>query len=703
MATIKTAIALYDGVTAPLQHMTRAMNIVLNSFESMQSASGHAVDTSAIKQAREELARTETALDGIETSIRNNDQQQQRFNSSIRAGTSSADGLLSKLKGMAATIGGMIGIQKVIGLSDTLASANARLNLIVDDGGSVEELKNKVMASANEARASYVDVVKTVSKLGILAGKAFANNDEMIKFTELMNKNFVIGGASLEEQTSSMYQLTQAMAAGKLQGDEFRSIQENAPLLAQAITDYMHNAGVEGSLKDWAAQGLLTADVIKQAMFLSADEVDARFDEMPMTWAQRWVLMKNAAIQVFEPILNKINQIANSEQFDSVFNGIINGLAAIAKIATLIFGVMITIASGIINNWSWIEPIIWGIVAAMIVYNATAGIGWLTTLKNIAAKVAHAVASWAETAAILALIIAQEGFNAALMACPLTWIIMLIIVLIAIFYAAVKAVNHFAGTSISATGIIVGAFLVMAAAIGNILIGLMNAMIQWVWTIFVEPFLGIIEWVLNVTNGGFNSFGDAVANLIGQIISWFLSLGKIVTKIIDAILGTDWTAGLSSLQDRVLSWGKNENAITLDRKSPTINHRFEYGAAWNAGNNFGKGIEDKISGLFNFENTDSLGANDFANTLDDIYGNGEDTAGNTEAMRDSLDLAEEDLSYLRDIAEREAINRFTTAEISLVMNNNNNIASDVDLDGIINILEERVEETLVTAAEGVHV
>ena len=236
----------------------------------------------------------------------------------------------------------------------------------------------------------------------------------------------------------------------------------------------------------------------------------------------------------------------------------------------------------------------------------------------------------------------------------------------------------------------------------NCAIGVLNAIIQAIWTIFVAPFLGIVEWILNVCNGGFNSFGDAVANLIGQIIGWFLNLGKVVTTIIDAIFGTDWTSGLESLQSAVTSWGKNENAITLDKNAPTIDYRATYSGAWDAGYDFGQGIDDKIGGMFDASGLDSMGAFDLSNTLDGIYGNTGDTAANTAATADALDIAEEDLAYLRDIAEREAINRFTTAEIKVEQHNENHISKDADLDGIMDAWANDFAEKLEVSEEGVH-
>ena len=343
-----------------------------------------------------------------------------------------------------------------------------------------------------------------------------------------------------------------------------------------------------------------------------------------------------------------------------------------------------------------------GLGAAFLVFQVAAH--W-TQIATVATAAYHAVVNLlsigfgvltGNTAAASA---AVFTFNSALLASPITWIIMLIAVVIGLLYGVVAIINKVTGSSISATGLICGAIAVAGAFIGNTVIGLLNALIQYIWAIFVAPFLGIVEWILNVCNGGFNSFGDAVANLIGQIIGWFLNLGKVVTTIIDAIFGTNWTAGLESLQSSVTAWGKNENAITLDKNAPTIDYRFEYGDAWAAGNDFGKGIDAKLGGMFNMGGLgDSSGFD-----LGDIAAYTGETADNTGKTADALAVTEEQLEYLRDIAERDAINRFTTAEVKIDMTGmTNRIDGRADLDGVISQLTEGFTEALVTAAEGVH-
>ena len=676
MATIRSQMVLNDQVTGVLKNITRALDITLHSFEQMQDASANAVDVRLLNQARAGLGEVNLAVREMEENyrraaqqeqqvtrnIRQSTQAEQQLNASIRGGNDALDDMVGKAKNLAATIGASVGLKKLIELSDQMTSTTARLNFIVDDGGSVKALEAKIMASAQRSRAAYLDTASAIASMGANAGAAFTSNDELIAFMEQVNKQFVIGGASAQGQAAAMLQLTQAMAAGALRGEELNSILENAPGIARAIEQYMGIA--EGSIKSYAEKGAVSATVVKNALLSIADETNAKFNGMAMTWGQVWTQMGNIALKVTQPLLTAINWLA--------------------------------------NNLSVIGPILLGLGTAFLVFQVAAH--W-TQIAAVATAAYHAVVNLlsigfgvltGNTAAASA---AVFTFNSALLASPITWIIMLIAVVIGLLYGVVAIINKVTGSSISATGLICGAIAVAGAFIGNTVIGLLNALIQYIWAIFVAPFLGIVEWILNVCNGGFNSFGDAVANLIGQIIGWFLNLGKVVTTIIDAIFGTNWTAGLESLQSSVTAWGKNENAITLDKNAPAIDYRFEYGDAWAAGNDFGKGIDAKIGGMFN---TGGLGDSSGFD-LGDIAAYTGETADNTGKTADALAVTEEQLEYLRDIAERDAINRFTTAEVKIDMTGmTNRIDGSADLDGVISQLTEGFTEALVTAAEGVH-
>lgn len=716
LATIRTAIALYDGVTAPLKSMHKAMNIVLNSFEAMQRASGNSVDTSAIREAREELARAGAAFDSIEENIRNAGNQQDRFNRRIRDGTTAADGLWSKLKGIAATVGGLAAVKKILGVSDQLTSTNARLNnamINFDDGGSLTDLEKKVMASAQRSRTSYMDAASSIAKLGLNTRDAFGSMDEVIAFQELINKQFIIGGASVQEQQAAMIQLTQAMASGVLRGEELNSVFEQAPGIIQSIADYLDVS--IGEIRAMAAEGQLTADVVKNAMFAAADDIETKFSNMPKTWGQIWIGMKNKALSIFNPILNKVNQVANSEKFTQVTNGVINGLAGIASVATVVLDLLIGGAALVVDNWSWLAPIVGGVATAFLVLNGamlayktvTGIVNALETVK--AARLAMTtVATGAQTTATFAQTAAQYGLNAALMACPLTWIIILIIALVALFYAAVAAVNHFAGTSVSATGLICGAFMAALAFIGNIFVAL--------WNLVVDVFVMIYNLVATVANFIGNVFNDpvgAVARLFFDLADTVLSVLQALASAIDTIFGSNLAGSVQGWRDSLGGWvdstfGKGEEIMEKLNAEDLHLGRFEYGAAFDMGYEFGQGVEDTVGGLFDFSAMDSLGAADgldafnLGNTLDGIYGNTGDTAGNTAAMSDALDIAEEDLAYMRDIAEREAINRFTTAEIKVEQHNENHISKDTDLDGIMDAWANDFAEKLDVSEEGVH-
>ncbi|MEG2527017.1 MAG: tape measure protein, partial [Oscillospiraceae bacterium] len=323
MASIQSQLILNDRMSGVLGNISKAMGNLLNNFEAVNVASGNAVNLTNLEATRSSILSANKAIEEMQGNVNAAGNSQNRFNDNMRNGSGAADGMLQKVKQIAATVAAAAGVKQIVGLSDEMAGAKARLSLIVDDGGSVQELQNKIFASAQSARASYTEVMQSVSKLGLLAGKAFSGNDEMIKFAELMNKNFVIAGASASEQTNAMYQLNQAMASGRLQGDEYRSIIENAPLLATALEDYMKNAGVSGTLKEWAGEGLLTAEVIKNALFASADDVEKRFKAMPKTWGQVWTSMKNRAVKAFEPLLAKINEVANTPEFESMVDGLL--------------------------------------------------------------------------------------------------------------------------------------------------------------------------------------------------------------------------------------------------------------------------------------------------------------------------------------------------------------------------------------------
>lgn len=655
MGTIRTAIALYDGVTSPLQSMHKAMGVVLNTFESMQQASGRAVDTAAIREAREEWAKAGTAFDAIEENIRNANNEQQKFNNSIRGGNNSANGLLSTIKKIAVAAGGIAGINKVQNISDKLASTKARLNLLVDDGGSVAELEKKIMASAQRSRASYLTTAKAISQMGLMAGDAFANNDELIAFTETLNKAFVNVGADTQQIEAATLQLTQAMASGVLRGEELNSVFENAQPVIQAIADYLGEP--IGKIRTLAAEGKITADIVKNSLLMAADDINAKFESMPMTWGQVFTKASNIALQVIQPLLNGINWLANNISIIGPAVLALAGAFAVFQIAA---------------HWTEIAA------AATAIYHGVVNflsIGFGILTGNTAAASA-----------------AVFTFNSALLANPIVWVVMLIMILIGALYAAVAAVNKFKGTSVSATGIIAGAFAVLGAfLINSFIVPAQNGFARFanfIGNVFNNPIAAVEV-----------AFYDMFLTVLGYISKLAHAIEDVINKIpgvtVDITSGLDnFYAGIEKAQQKV----KDESGwVEYVKKMDFI----DYSDAASAGYKFGQGIDDKVSGFFG-GGLDSIDAFNMGNAWDGIYGNTADTAANTAATADALDIAEEDLAYLRDIAEREAINRFTTAEIKVEQHNENHISKDADLDGIMDAWANDFAEKLEVSEEGVH-
>lgn len=655
MGNIRAAIALYDGVTSPLQSMHKAMGVVLNTFEAMQQASGRAVDTAAIREAREEWAKAGTAFDTIEENIRNANNEQQNFNNSIRGGSNSANGLLSIIKKVAIAAGGIAGINKVLNISDELASTKARLNLLVDDGGSVEALEQKIMASAQRSRASYLTTAKAISQMGLMAGDAFANNDELIAFTETLNKAFVNVGAGTQQIEAATLQLTQAMASGVLRGEELNSVFENAQPVIQAIADYLGEP--IGKIRTLAAEGKITADIVKNSLLMAADDINAKFESMPMTWGQVFTKASNIALQVIQPLLNGINWLADNISIIGPAVLALAGAFAVFQIAA---------------HWTEIAA------AATAIYHGVVNflsIGFGILTGNTAAASA-----------------AVFTFNSALLANPIVWVVMLIMILIGALYAAVAAVNKFKGTSVSATGIIAGAFAVLGAfLINSFIVPAQNGFARFanfIGNVFNNPIAAVEV-----------AFYDMFLTVLGYISKLAHAIEDVINKIpgvtVDITSGLDnFYAGIEKAQQKV----KDESGwVEYVKKMDFI----DYSDAASAGYKFGQGIDDKVSGFFG-GGLDSIDAFNMGNAWDGIYGNTADTAANTAATAEALDVAEEDLAYLRDIAEREAINRFTTAEIKVEQHNENHISKDADLDGIMDAWANDFAEKLEVSEEGVH-
>lgn len=582
------------------------------------------------------------------------------------------------------------------------------------------ELVNMVYAAAQDARGSFSQMADVVARFGNNAKDAFSSSEEVVAFADLIQKQMTIAGASTQEAANAELQLSQALGSGVLRGDELNSIFEQAPNLIQNIADYLDVP--IGKIREMAADGELSADVVKAAIFSAADDINSKFNEMPMTWGQMWQSMQNTALIAFQPVLQRLNDLANSEAFQTFIQGAIEAMATLANILLNVFDLAVSIGTFIGDNWSVISPIIYGIIAALAVYAAYLGIVKGIEIASAAATAIHSVAMSAKigvmaalTGQTMAATAAQMGYNGALYACPIVWIIVLIIALIAVIMAVCSAIAKMTGIANSGFGVITGGVNVVIQFFKNL--GLTVANIA----------LGIGNAIAALASNMMTAFHNAICN----VQSWFYNLLSTACSVIENIAAAlnklpfvsfDYS-GISSAADDYaakaseaagnkedytsISDAFNEGFTTFDAfQDGWASDAFNAGAAW------GDGVADKVS---NFSLSDVFGQTDIPNVGDytsgfndaiansgigDSIGNIDD---NTGKIKDSLEVSEDELKYLRDIAEQEAINRFTTAEINVDMSGmQNTVNSGDDIDGFMTKLTDSVNEAVDNMTEGVH-
>lgn len=868
MATVKGALALYDGMTGPLKSIHNALNIVLNSFEAVQSASENVVDVAAIQQAREELARAGATWDNIEENIRDADRAQDDFNNQVREGTTAVDGLGNKLKGILATVVSIAGVKSALNwgkenfeLANIQRNAENQLKLVLANMGA-QDIEIPVTTNADEAAASLSACEDAVNQLdgataktavdvewdtGGLDGNTFENtlalntNPAELDYSTFANgvdgsslknslaldangaaavydeltgaidgntlentlaldtggaatayNNFVggvdgtqitIGVQADTTQTVSAFDAIAAKASeiqGRgIYGDEamiagaaelatyFSDTEAIISMMdtlanysmgmsgggavdSKAMVDYATGIGklMTGSYGAMTKKGFEFTDAQKaiiegtatQAQIVEAlgaeyldmssdmqaaaainsviaEAWDGLYDNMSNTPEGKIIQFNNSLGDLRETLGNRLYPAAlkffdvftsKFPQIETVLTWFTDGLSTLITILTWIATLGLDVATVFAENWSWIGPIIAGVAGALAVYygaqlavNTITGISTALLHAHAFAENVKAASTMMATGATFAETAAQYGLNAALYACPIMWIVILVIALIAAFYAAVAAVNKFAGTSVSATGIICGAFMAALAFIGNIFVAL--------WNLTVDVFTLIYNLVATVANFIGNVFTDpvgAVARLFFDLADTVLGVLQTLAGAIDAIFGSDLSGAVQGWRDSLSGWvddtfGKGEEVMAKMNADDLKLGRFEYGAAYDLGYNFGEGIEDTVSGMFKMPTLDEMGFDDFGNNLEGIYGNTGDTAANTAATADAIEYTDEDLKYLRDIAEREAINRYTTAQITVEQHNENHISKDTDLDGIMDAWTADFAEKLDISGEGV--
>lgn len=698
-----------DNANAELEQLRMQLNQAIQEQNSLNQAMQN-MDVSAANDAYLRLSQT---VGNTERYIRDNVDEQGRFNQEISAGTQQANELTNTIKRAVAAYVSIQSVGKALNISDELVQTTSRLNMMNDGVQTTAELVNMVYAAAQDARGSFNQMADVVARFGNNAKDAFSSSEEVVAFADLIQKQMTIAGASTQEAANAELQLSQALGSGVLRGDELNSIFEQAPNLIQNIADYLDVP--IGKIREMAADGELSADVVKAAIFSAADDINSKFNEMPMTWGQIWQSMQNTALIAFQPVLQRLNDLANSEAFQTFIQGAIEAMATLANILLNVFEVAASVGAFIGDNWSIIAPIIYGVIAALGAYLAIMGIVNAITAISAAIDATKAAADALAAGQTFLWTVQQYGLNAALAACPITWIIVLIIALIAIIFAVCNAIAKMTGIANSGFGVITGGVNVVIQFFKNL--GLTVANIA----------LGIGNAIAALASNMMTAFHNAICS----VQSWFYNLLSTALSVIEGICSAlnklpfvefDYS-GISSAADdyaakaseaagnkedyQSISDAFNEGFTTFDAfQDGWASDAFNAGAAW------GDGIADKVS---NFSLSDVFGQTDIPNVGDytsgfndaiansgvgDSIGNIDD---NTGKIKDSLDVTEEDLKYLRDIAEQEAINRFTTAEINVDMSGmQNTVNSGDDIDGFMTKLTDSVNEAVDNMTEGVH-
>ncbi|HBF6777658.1 Phage-related minor tail protein [Clostridioides difficile] len=782
MATIQTSIRIFDGMTPAFRSMTASINTTINSLERLQGRLNNPLNTGGIQTSHQSLNNIENILTRIEQNIGKADEQQRKFNEDINKGASNTDRLLGSVKKVVGTYMGLKTIGGLANLSDQMTSTNARLNMINDGQLSDGGLNKMIFQSAERSRASYLDTAQIVSRIGMNAGSAFSSTREIVSFAEQLNKKFVIAGASTEEMNSALLQLTQGLGSGVLRGEELNAVFESAPNIIKSIADYL-DVDI-GKIRGMASEGMLTADIVKNSLLAASAETNAQFEKMPLTIGQIFTSIKNNAVMIFGAIQKKIEDTVSSGGFRtfivnvtdslyvlgavgySVFNGFIDLLSSPTfqgfanmmivgiSLITQGFGWLLTVLGSVINfisqGWSIIQPILitsivlWGLYKTAVIAGALVTaiqVVWIalqtfwtnllngSLLTNIMMNIAAKISTDALSGSMLLLIT------------TIVMVVAAVALVIAAIFVAVAIFNHFAGTSISATGVVVGAFYFLGTCIYDVFAGAWNIVMA-----FAEFFVNSFNIVIYNVQLLFYKFQNFVINAMGDVggsfdncatalANAFVSAANIAIKGINGVIKTlNLIPGVNiktfGSLDKIDSFVKQykdyqktlkEPVKPAEWKAPTMKLKNPVDS-FKKGYEVGQNLENKIKDAFDISKIaekakkdlglddlwddkyglgDRFGSAGLNSPLNDAAKNVKDTAGNTAKMAKTMDKSQEDLKYLRDIAEQETINRFTGVNIKIDMNNTNNISKDNDLDGIVNVLTEKLNDAMAVSAEGI--
>lgn len=630
-----------DLRTGQVNNELEAMRGKLSQIQGAQDNLSQAMSRMDISVANTAYKQLDSIVISTERDIRDNLVVQNQFNDSVREGTGAATGLEGRIKRIALSAAAAFSVQKMTALSDSVTQTTARLNLMNDGLQTTDQLNRKIFASAQRARAPYMETASAIAKMGMNAGNAFTSNDELIAFMEQVNKQFVIGGASAQEQSNAMIQLSQAMAAGALRGEELNSILDAAPGIARTIEQNMGWA--EGSIKQYAEKGAVSAQGVKASLLNMAEETNEKFNSMPMTFGQVITTVQNTLLQTFWPIIQMIGKGA----------------------------------SFINDNWSTIAPVFYGVAAGAIALAIGLGI--------------QAAATWIATGAAAALF-------TTLMTNPLTYFVLIIAALVMQIYRWVQAVG---GIKI-AWLICVNTVLTQAdklkigffAVWNHIQNGIDNMSYS-----FHSFKAGVLNTLGDLKVKGLTILQDFINGAIDRVNKLIGVVNGIAGTTIELVAHVEFATNAAieeqeKQSQRAVDLAAQKEANAVAQKSRAQEQYWrEYEAAQKR-----LGREAKIKAAQDDAAAQAAGEDSYSQ----IVTNTGNTAGNTAKMADVMDVMDEDLKYMRDAAEQEIINRFTLAELKLNVTNHNTLKTETDFDDVNRRLGEDTAEALAAFAEGVH-
>lgn len=693
MATIQSSLQLYDGMTGPLRAISNAMNITISTFESMQTASEHALDVAALQSAREELAKANVSVDQMERSIQMAGQSQDKFNRKIQDGQGIADGLGAKIKQFVGAYAGIQGVRMAVSfISDTVSlqnvqnEAETKLGAIMQQrmGAGPAEIQSvkaltaaqqglgvvgdEVQLSGAQQLATFLSSTDALNTLiPAMNNLAVQQNGVNVSTQDAINIGNMMGKV-MQGQVGALTRVGVTFDAAQEKILKYGNEQERAAALAEVITK---------NVSDMNA--------------IMAATPQGQIQQMANTWGD---IKETVGARLYPAVMRFFTALnSNVPQAENLMMGFAGGLNVVVTVLSWLVSGAGAVAGFFQDNWPIIEPIIWGIVGALIAYNAVMGVGWLTTMKNVGAKVLESGASIKAAASTFIHTAAQQGLNAAFAACPITWIIMGIIALIAIIYAVVAAINKWKGTTISATGIIAGTFAVLGAFVINTFVipvwNMMTALANFFYNVWNDPAAAVKVLFLDLAN---------------SVIGYMANMAHTIEDIINRIPGVhvDITSGLDNFKNRIEDTAAKVKSESEWKEIVSAKDFIDYGDAAKAGYKFGQGIDAKVSGFFDGFGDFDMGGG-AQGTWEGINANTGNTAGNTAKMADSMDALDEDLKYMRDAAEQEIINRFTLAELKVDVRNNNTLTKKTDFDDMGRALSMFTSEFLASAAEGGHI